>query len=97
MKPAKDWYGSDGIRLSAAIVRIGNRVHDGTDGRIRDTGTQGHMWARRIVNGESTISESTVNAIPIVESANPGTRDELCRLVHRSHWPSDCAAVISTP
>src|ERR1035438_2459339 len=24
-------------------------------------------------NGESTISESTVNALPIVESANPGT------------------------
>src|ERR1017187_853189 len=51
MKPAKDWYGSDGIRLSAAIVRIGNRVHEGTDGRIRDTGTQGHMWTRPIVMG----------------------------------------------
>src|ERR1017187_4603063 len=30
-------------------------------------------------NGESTISESTVNAIPIVESANPGTLGELDR------------------
>jgi hypothetical protein len=43
MQPAKDRHGSDGIRLSAAIARIGYRVHEGTDGRIGDTGTQGHV------------------------------------------------------
>jgi hypothetical protein len=51
MQPAKDRYGSDGIRLSAAIARIGYRVHEGTDGRIRDTGTQGNMGTGPIVMG----------------------------------------------
>jgi hypothetical protein len=51
MQPAKDGFGSDGIRLSAAIVRIWNRVHEGTDGRIGNTGTQRHVRAPGVVMG----------------------------------------------
>jgi len=40
MQPAKDPFGSDGIRLSAAMARIGNREDEGTDRRIGNTGTQ---------------------------------------------------------
>ena len=43
MQPTKDPFGSDGIRLSAAMARIRNRKDEGTDWRIGNTGTQPDM------------------------------------------------------
>jgi hypothetical protein len=49
MKPAKDRFGSDGIRLSVAMARSGNREDEGTDRRIGNTGTQRHVWRSAVV------------------------------------------------
>jgi hypothetical protein len=52
MQPAKDRFGSDGIRLSAAMARIGDREDEGADRRIGTTGTQRHVWASAVVMGD---------------------------------------------
>jgi hypothetical protein len=52
MQPAKDRFASDGIRLSAAMARIGNREDEGTDRRIGNTGTPPHVWASAVVMGD---------------------------------------------
>ena len=52
MQAAKDRFGSDGIRLSAAMARIGTREDEGTDWRIGNTGTQPHVWASAVVMGD---------------------------------------------
>jgi len=55
MQPAKDPFGSDGIRLSAAMARIGNREDEGTDRRIGNTGTQPVVRIYSIGTGDARV------------------------------------------
>jgi len=57
MQPAKDRIGMDGIRFSAAMTRIWVWEVKIGERRIRDTGTQGHMWTRPIVMGNPRFQD----------------------------------------
>jgi hypothetical protein len=46
MQPAKDRFGSDGIRLAAAMARIGDREDEGTDRRIDSSRCFAKMLSR---------------------------------------------------
>ena len=51
MQSAKDRFGQDGIRISAAMARIWMSVVEIGERRIGNTGTQRHVRARGIIMG----------------------------------------------
>jgi hypothetical protein len=53
MQPGKDRFGSDGIRLSAAMARIWMWVVEIGQRRIGNTGTQRHVRAPGFVTADS--------------------------------------------